>query len=172
LTSFSEENPLEEHDTSEVSCSNCDGLIGENDWYCPHCGAIFKDGVACLRHPGVGAHAVCVVCGNPCCEDCGGEAGAVFLCTVHIQLEIAEGMARIYGTTDNLQAQYIARCLGQAGLHPFSYSRRYNPGADVSAFIAYRQFGGYILEEIKILVPFDEVEIGRASGRERVYVPV
>jgi len=111
-----------------------------------------------MNHPGVAARAVCVICGVPYCEECGREVGVVFLCAVHSQLEILEGMARVYGTTDNVQAQYVASCFEQAGLHPFPYSRRYNPGADVAPFMAYRQFGGYILEEIKILLPFNEVE--------------
>jgi hypothetical protein len=152
-----EEKLLEEDKASEVACSNCDGLIEEGDRFCPHCGAIFEEGVVCAEHPSVAAQGICVICGTPCCEECGGESGVVFLCSVHRHYEIVEGMARVYGTTDNLQAHYVSSCLEQAGLHPFPYSRRYNPGPDVAPYIAYRQFGGFILEEIKVCVSFGEV---------------
>jgi hypothetical protein len=156
---------LEEHEASEVACSNCDGLIDESDRYCPHCGAIFEEEVMCAMHPSVSAAGVCVICGAPCCAECGGERGVVFLCSAHEQFEIVEGMARVYGTTDNLQAHYVASCLEQAGLHPFPYSRRYNPGADVAPNIAYYQFGGFTFEEIKVCVPFGEAQVAEGIVR-------
>ena len=148
-----------------VSCPACFGLMFLGSKFCPHCGAIFEEGVMCANHSSAGAGAACVICGIPCCEECGGEKGVIFLCSAHEQLEIAEGMARVYGTTDNLQAHYVASCLEQAGLHPFIYSRRYNPGPDVAPNIAYRQFGGYVLEEIKVLVPFGEFQEAEEIAR-------
>jgi hypothetical protein len=66
-------------------------------------------------------------------------------------------MARIFGSEDNVQAQFVKSCLEQAALHPFFFSRGYNPGPDVSPLFSWRLFPDYSLVELKIFVPFNEV---------------
>jgi hypothetical protein len=98
-----------------------------------------------------------VICQKPFCQKCGSRVNKLSLCLNHERYEIVEGKARVFGDPDNVQAQHVAGCLEQAGLHPFIYSRRYNPGADISPIFTWRQFGGHILGEIKVLIPFSEV---------------
>jgi len=81
----------------------------------------------------------------------------VFLCNRHCGYEFHEGMARVFGHTDNVQVQYAAQCLEQAGFHPFVFSRRFNPGADSARLIPLRVYGQNTIAELKVLVPFSEV---------------
>ena len=82
----------------------------------------------------------------------------VFVCDPHWQYEIQEGMARVFGCLDNVQAQYVTSLLEQAGYHPFLYSRIFNPNADMVAVTKVpRNFGNHPIAEMKVLVPFAEV---------------
>jgi hypothetical protein len=141
----------------EFRCEKCDTEVEEDAEFCPACGALFVEGAVCTEHPAVGAEGVCVICQTLCCGECGGEMASVFLCNLHSGYEVMEGLARVYGTADTLQAHYIARCLEQAGLAPFVYSRRFNPGPDVAQNFLYPQVRGETLNELKVCVPFDEV---------------
>jgi hypothetical protein len=130
----------------------------QEDAYCKNCGAIFSDGLSCSVHGSIPAAGVCVICEKPFCSDCGGEENRVFVCDTHSKYEIVEGMGRVFGCTDNVQAQYVTTVLEQGGFHPFLYSRRFNPGADLVAVGGVmRNFGGYPIVELKVLVPFAEV---------------
>jgi hypothetical protein len=144
-------------DEAAFRCEKCDTEVEENAEFCPSCGALFMEGVVCKEHPAVGAEGACVICQTLCCGECGGEQASTFLCNSHSRYEVMEGMARVYGTADTLQAHYIARCLEQAGLDPFVYSRRFNPGADVAQNLLYPQVRGETLNELKVCVPFGEV---------------
>jgi len=67
-------------------------------------------------------------------------------------------MARVFGSTDNLQAKYVTTLLEQAGYHPFLYSRMFNPNADLVAIgKIVRNFGNHPIVELKVLVPLSEV---------------
>jgi len=101
---------------------------------------------------------VCVICSTPFCKNCGGETDKIFLCDPHFaEYETHEGMARVFGCTDNVQAQFVTSCLEQAGYHPFLYSRMFNPGADLVTLTAPRNFGRHPIVELKVLLPFSEV---------------
>jgi hypothetical protein len=144
-------------DEEKLTCSKCKIEVNDQDTCCTNCGAIFKDGVACSVHNSIEADGFCVMCFKPFCKECGMLVNKIFFCDYHSQYEMYEGMARVYGCTENLHVQHITSCLEQAGLHPFFYSRRFNPGADISTNILYRVFGDHPIVELKVLVPFTEV---------------
>jgi hypothetical protein len=118
---------------------------------------MFKEGFDCFHHSSRAAAGFCVICGKPFCDTCGAEVMNVFLCNRHCNYEFHEGMARVFGHTDNVQVQYAAKCLQQAGFHPFVFSRRFNPGADIARSIPLRVYGQHTIAELKVLVPFSEV---------------
>ena len=143
---------------SELTCDRCGQSVTQEDVFCRSCGALFSDQLRCSVHHSVEAAGVCVICSKPFCEKCGGDTNKIFLCDPHFaEYEIHEGMARVFGCTDNVQAQFVTTCLEQAGFHPFLYSRMFNPGADLVAIIGPRNFGRHPIVELKVLLPFSEV---------------
>jgi hypothetical protein len=143
---------------SKLSCSKCGTIVTEHLTFCPNCGSIFSELTFCLNHGSRKAQGVCVICAKPYCKKCGKRTNGVFLCDLHWQYETHEGMARVFGTTDNLQAQYVASLLEQAGYHPFLYSKIFNPNADLVAITkVVRNYGNHPVVEMKVLVPFTEV---------------
>jgi len=70
-------------------------------------------------------------------------------------------MARVLGLSDVVTAQYASKCLEQEGLHPILYSRKASPlslgGADYTLFNAAGEYDGHIINEIKVMVPCQEV---------------
>jgi hypothetical protein len=148
---------MKENEEDKLKCSECNTVVKDEDTFCTNCGAVFKDGVACSVHNSSEADGFCVMCLKPFCKECGMLVNKIFFCDTHSQYEMYEGMARVFGCTDNLQAQHITSCLEQAGLHPFLYSRRFNPNADISPIINYRLYGNHPIVETKVLVPFREV---------------
>ena len=111
----------------------------------------------CVVHPGVEAEGVCVICRKAFCPACGSKVNKLSLCESHAGYEILEGRARVFGSLDNVQARFAASCLEQAGLHPFFYSRFFNPGVAIGPKWSWRLFDGHITQEMKVFVPFDEV---------------
>jgi len=115
--------------------------------------------VSCETHPGKTAEAVCIICQHAFCEECASWIQGRFLCQDHYEYEIYEGMARVYGTSDPLQAQFIHSSLTDVGLHSFVYSRKTNSislgGADYNLFRPHE--GKISINEIKVMVPCDEV---------------
>lgn len=105
-------------------CGYCENKIDENDDFCPNCGCLFIDNVYCINHPETVADGVCIICCEPYCSKCGGEVNDKFLCADHAEYEIYQGMARVFGISDESQAQYIEGCLKDGGLHPFIFSRK------------------------------------------------
>ena len=146
-----------ENEEDKLTCGECDTVVKGEDTFCANCGAVFKDGIACSVHHSSEADGFCVMCLKPFCKECGMSVNKIFLCDLHSQYETYEGMARVFGCTDNLQAQHVTSCLEQAGLHPFLYSRSFNPGADISHIILYRVYGNHSIVELKVLVPFREL---------------
>lgn len=69
------------------------------------------------------AKGVCIICCLAFCSECAGWVNNVFLCAIHEGYEIYEGMARVFGTSDEALAQHVLYSLEHAGLHPFIYSR-------------------------------------------------
>lgn len=143
-------------------CSRCEREINDEDDFCPDCGTLFKENVKCAEHPDAEAGGVCVICCEPFCKNCGLFVNdRVFLCADHSDYEIFEDMARIYGSFDSLQVDYAKNCLEQEGLNPIIYSRKASPlhmgASEYSLFEASGDYNGHIVNEIKLLVPVQQV---------------
>jgi hypothetical protein len=142
-----------------IICSNCKRDIDADSDFCPTCGFILIKDVKCTNHTSTDADYVCVICSEPFCKKCGAIVSGVFLCAHHDYYEVYEGMARVYGSSDFAQVNYIKDCLEQESLHPFIYSRKASPmllgGTDYSLFRASGDFN--TINEIKIMVPCAEV---------------
>ena len=83
-----------------------------------------------------------------------------FLCNIHNSYEIYEGMARIYGTLNDVSAQYAKSCLEQEGFHPVIFCRDQPMGGPRfvnSLFSPKGDYMGNIVNEIKVMVPYQEV---------------
>lgn len=156
---------------SQLSCTNCNNTVDPDAAWCPHCGALFDEAALCQLHPEEEAGGVCVICSLPCCSDCGTWVNDIFLCGKHEEYELIEGRARVYGSMDVLAATYASRCLEQAGLHPFTYSRLAYRNVDIAPNWSYRQFGGHTGAEVKILVPFGEVTAAESVLRDLAITP-
>jgi hypothetical protein len=143
-------------------CPRCHGPVEEPSDFCPHCGTLLIEGERCSRHGDRPAAGACVICSEAACEECGRRVGGLFLCEEHREYEIYEGLARVYGTSDPAQAEYVQACLAQAGLHPFLYSRKSSPlslgGPDYMLFRASGEYDGHIINEVKVMVPCQEFE--------------
>jgi ribosomal protein S27AE len=146
-------------------CPFCESDVETTDEFCPRCGTLLAEGVMCAAHARREASGVCVVCATPVWG--AGGRGVVrllgfFLCNEHRKCEIYQGMVRVFGTSDPGQAEYAHGCLSQEGLHPFLYSRKASPislgGAEYSLFRASGEYGGHIINEIKVMVPCQEFE--------------
>ncbi len=154
------ESPPPGSQQTDFVCTKCQSDASATDTFCRNCGALFSDAIFCVNHGTMTAAGVCVICSQACCKKCGGNKNGVFLCDLHWEYEIHEGLARVFGSIDNVQAQYVTSCLEQAGYHPFLYSRRFNPGAgmiDTWVRVGIRNYGKHPIVEMKVLVPFSEV---------------
>ena len=148
---------MEQHRNSELECGRCKEPIAAADRFCRNCGSIFADGFVCTNHGNVEAEGVCVIFAKPFCKKCGGSKLGVFLCDEHYEYEIQEGRARVFGCLDNVKAQYVSKCLKQAGYHPFLLSRNFNPGPDIVTLTNVRNFGNHPIEELKVFLPYAEI---------------
>jgi hypothetical protein len=148
---------MKKNQKPKLTCGRCKISVQKKDMYCRNCGGLFSDTLYCVKHSSQHADGVCVICDKPYCNSCGAETNNIYLCDGHSGCEIAEGMARVFGSTDYVQVQFAFTCLQQSGYHPFLYSRLFNPVADKVAITALRNFGNHPIEEQKILVPFSEV---------------
>ena len=146
---------------NEYICDNCELGIEESSEFCPKCGALFIEDTYCENHPKVEAGGVCVICSLPFCEKCGHRVNNIFLCNEHDGYEIYEGMARVFGSSDEVQISYLKECMVENNLHPFIYSRKSSPlhlgGTDYSLFRASGDFNGHLINEIKLMIPCSEV---------------
>ena len=148
-------------DDDYLLCPRCRNDVKAQDDFCTHCGVLFQEGVACRHHPGTQAAGACIICALALCAECGGLVAGRFLCNHHSDYEIYEGMVRIYGVLDDLAAQYAKSCLAQAGLHPVLFCRRQPKGGArfvYSLYAAGGDYDGHIVNEIKVMVPCQEVE--------------
>ena len=152
---------MSESEDDLLICPRCSSEVKMEDEFCSHCGELFADGTFCSRHLQEQATGVCIICALPYCGDCGGIVGNGFLCDRHSMHEIYEGMVRIYGVLDDLAAQYAKSCLEQAGLHPVLFCRTQPKGGPRFAYTlnaAAGDYDGHIVNEIKVMVPSQEVE--------------
>lgn len=151
--------------SGDLVCSRCKQPMQEGAAFCLLCGTPFSDALRCTEHTQEIAAGVCVTCRRPCCRACGKDVRKTFLCNHHASYESYEGMARVFGSTDVLQAQHASGALEQAGLHPFVFSRTRFPRADVSSFFSFPQVYERTIPEQKVMVPFAEIlEAERVLG--------
>jgi hypothetical protein len=146
---------------SGMNCPKCNSSINSEDEFCTECGEIFLEEIKCKNHPDVNANGVCIICCEAYCNHCLGSLDKMYLCIQHSNYEIYQGMARVHGTNSEAEAKYAEECLKQEGLHPFVYIRKMNPlslgGIDYSLFRAAGEYDGHIINEIKLMVPCQEV---------------
>ena len=143
-------------------CGLCGRDTNNEDDFCPDCGTLFLENVKCTKHSDREADGVCVICCEPFCDECGFFVDdKIFLCTLHGNYEIYEGMARVYGSSDSVQVDYAKSCLEQAGLNPMVYSRKASPlhmgGFEYTLFEASGDYDGHIVNEIKLMIPVQQV---------------
>ncbi len=145
----------------ELVCLNCEFIVKSADDYCPNCGVIFAENTKCSLHKDKGAEGICLICLKPYCKQCGLFVNEVYLCSEHSAYEIIEGMARIYGSSDNLELAYYKNILEDEGLHPFLYSRKSSPlsfgNVDHTLFSSSGEYDGHLINEIKLMLPLNEV---------------
>jgi len=146
---------MQSSNDNNFECDNCKAEIEESFDFCPDCGTLFIS-VNCENHQSVEADGVCIICALPFCSECGGNVSEKFLCNDHFNREIYQGMARVFGTSDAVQAEYVKSCLEQAGIKSLLYSRKASPislgGADYSLFRSSGEYDGHIINEIKVMV--------------------
>jgi len=141
-------------------CPACHNPVRDKDDFCPHCGELFAEGVTCSTHPGIPAAGACIICALPYCRDCGTPVTGHFLCEHHRKYEIYEGMVRVFGVLDDVSAQHAKACLEQAGLHPVLFCRSQPKGGPRFVYTLFEAAGdyvGHIVNEIKVMVPCQEV---------------
>ena len=152
---------LTEAKNNEFTCNNCGNSVAEDDDFCPHCGNLFAEGLRCKKHYSQQAAGVCIICAEPYCNTCAGWINDNFLCANHEEYEIYQGMARVFGSNNEPLVQYVQKCLAESGLHPFLYSRKASPisigGPSYTLFRASGEFDGHIINELKLMVPCQEV---------------
>jgi len=148
-------------ETKKHLCTNCSFEADDDSDYCPRCGTLFIKNIKCEIHLQDEAAGVCVICGKPYCSNCGHSVNNIFLCSEHDGYEIYEGMAKVFGTSDEIQIHYVKSCLEENSFHPFIYSKKSAPmqlGRNDQPLI---NLSGNnrerILNEIKLLVPCSEV---------------
>jgi len=143
-------------------CNGCDFEIETDSDFCPRCGTIFIEDVKCEKHTDIEAEGVCVICTKPCCKKCGYTGKEVFLCNEHDSIETYQGLAKVHGTFDEIQVQFVKQCLEGKGLHPFIFSKKSTAlhlgGIDHALITSAINPGkNDIMNEIKLLVPFAEM---------------
>ena len=152
---------MAESEMKKFNCSHCDYETQDDNDFCPDCGTLFIENIKCSVHKDNNAEGVCVIYCEPFCSECGIFINEIFLCNEHSEYEIYEGMARVYGSSDSTQIEYAKSCLEQNDLHPFIYSRKRTTlhlgGTDYSLFCASGEFDCHLINEIKLMIPFQEL---------------
>ena len=139
----------------KLFCDFCGTEISDDSEFCTICGTIFIDDVSCFNHSDDEAKGVCTICHQAYCKRCGLRVNSIFLCNEHSDYEVYEGMARVYGSSDEHQINYFKSVLEENKLHPFIFDKTDSPFAEgVGNRILTK---GNLLSEIKILVPCSEV---------------
>ncbi len=161
------------NDNSAI-CPHCGAEIQVDHEFCPECGELLAENVLCHRHSSKPASGVCIVCRLPFCSDCGGRVQNRFLCDEHDTLEIYEGMARVFGSSDSAEVEFAKTSLETAGLHPFVFSRKGNSTAGgapgYTLFRSSGEYDGHIINEFKLMVPCQEVQTAEKKLRELHFI--
>lgn len=151
---------MEELKDNTMVCANCNRVVKEDDDFCPECGAIIADDISCENHKNIPAKGICIICSLPYCKKCGVITNGHFLCNIHSNYEIYEGMVRVFGSLNDVDVQYAKSCLEQVGLHPVVFCRDQPKGGPrfvYSLFEAHGDYLGHIVNEIKLMVSTQEV---------------
>lgn len=147
--------------TKKHLCTNCSFEADDDSDYCPRCGTLFIENIKCETHSKDEAEGVCVICWEPFCSDCSHSVNNIFLCNEHNDYEVYEGMAKVFGTSDEIQIHYVKSCLEGNSFHPFIHSKKSTPmqlgGNDQSLINLSGSWREKIINEIKLLVPCNEV---------------
>ena len=147
--------------SEKLFCDFCGTEASNDAEFCNKCGTIFIDDVSCFNHPDDDARGVCAICHQAYCKKCGLRVNGIFLCNEHSDYEIYEGMARVFGSSDEQQISYYKSILEENNLHPFIFERKTSPlslgGVDYSLFRASGDANGKLINEIKLMVPCSEV---------------
>ena len=142
-------------------CAFCENEISEDLDFCPYCGSLFIEDVKCINHTNTEANGVCLICEEPYCKECGKFTGKKFLCSIHKEYEIYEGMAKVFGSNDNIHCNYLADMLRQEGINALVYKRKTDPisigGVDYSLFRTSGEDNKHLTNEVKVMVPFNQV---------------
>ncbi len=104
----------------------------------------------------VAAIGVCVVCGVPCCDECGSKWMACSVCIHHVTCEMFEGMVKVYGTHEEAEAEFTKSRL-DAGLHPALFHLRRSRDRGHVEYEVYEENENFNASEIKVMVPCEEV---------------
>ena len=145
----------------KLFCDFCGSEISDDSEFCVKCGTLFVSDASCFNHSDDDAKGVCSICHQAYCKRCGLRVSGIFLCNEHSSYEIYEGMARVFGSSDENQVNFYKSILEENKLHPFLFSRKASPlsmgGVDYSIFRASGDYNGHIINEIKIMVPCSEL---------------
>jgi hypothetical protein len=152
---------LEEKLSDKILCDFCGTEISVDAEFCGKCGTLFIDHASCFNHSDDDARGVCAICHQAYCKKCGLRVNGIFLCNEHSDYEIYEGMARVFGSSDEQRVNYLKAILKENDLHPFIYERKASPismgGGDYTLFRASGDPKGHLINEIKLMVPCSEV---------------
>ena len=133
---------------AQNTCEKCGTNKQSVDRYCSQCGALFIEETTCYNHPSTFAQGVCAICNQACCKKCGLWVNHIFLCDLHSNYDIYEGMACVGVSDDEMELKVAHDILVQEGFHPFIYKT-----------MEYRNRGliEHSLVPVKLLVPCKEV---------------
>ena len=98
-----------------VTCKKCGEEIASDSEACPACGVLLVS-ASCMIHPERAAEGGCVVCGADLCAECNKGGDAHYLCDAHKDVQVVQGWAQVYTTSDELEAQLIRDNLEEEGV--------------------------------------------------------
>ena len=93
--------------SEKLLCDFCGTEATNDSEFCTKCGTIFIDNVDCFIHPDDDAKGVCAICHQAYCKKCGLRVNGIFLCNEHSHYEIYEGMASVFGSSDEQKINYL-----------------------------------------------------------------
>ena len=139
-----------------IHCPRCEQEIHAEGPACPACGHIHVGTLNCDRHPEREAEGVCVVCGLAVCDECDSESELHHACPEHADVQVIQGWAQIYSTSDTVEANLIRENLQSEGVDAAVLSQK-----DRSFNV---DLGD--LSPVRILVPaYDYIAAVRVHGR-------
>ena len=139
-------------------CEFCKNEIGADSDFCPYCGTLIIGEVFCINHNYTEAKGVCLICEEPYCAECGRMVSGKFFCRQHEDLEVYEGMAKVYSSEDYLQCTYVIGMLKGEGIEAVMFNRKstfmYMRGYEFSALTNSKT--QYLSSEVRVMVPFSQ----------------